>query len=98
MIYSDSPSIPMQVKNFKYLGRVYSCKLKHLDLEELNDEVNETYNDSNQEASILLVQIIDNSSKGDALYSSHHPMQFYALGRDEFDERIILSGPVVFKN
>lgn len=25
-------------------------------------------------------------------------MQFYALGKDEFEERIIIDGPVVFKD
>ena len=49
---------------------------------------------------ILLVQVIDNSNKynpAQLTYSSDYPMQFYALGKDEFEERIILKGPAQFK-
>jgi hypothetical protein len=48
---------------------------------------------------ILLVQIIDNSNKypKSLKFSSHYQLQFFAIGKDEFDDRLILSGPVCFK-
>ena len=47
-----------------------------------------------------MVQVIDNSNKynpAQLIYSSDYPMQFHALGKDEFEERIILKGPARFK-
>jgi len=43
--------------------------------------------------------MIDNSCKRSTFkFSSHQPLQFYALGYDDFDEATILSGPITFKN
>ena len=102
-IYPDSPSVPMQVRVFKYLSRVFLCPLKHICVDELSDEIQECIDKENstETKSILIAQVVDNSNKyegGTQRFSSHQPMQFYALGQDDCEERLILSGPVVFKN
>lgn len=35
---------------------------------------------------------------GKEKYSSQYPLQFYAIGKDEFEERLILSGPIKLKS
>lgn len=62
------------MKLFKYLGKVFSCSLKHVNLEELSDEVQECIESKDKD--ILLVQVIDNSNKYDVNLknSSQYPM------------------------
>lgn len=38
-IYPDSPSIPMHIKFFKYLSRVYYCNLDKIKVEDLGFEI-----------------------------------------------------------
>lgn len=38
-IYIDSPSIPMNIKFFKYLSKVFSCGVDKIDRESLSDEL-----------------------------------------------------------
>lgn len=100
-IYADSPSIPMQVKVLKFLSRVFACQLKFVEPDGISDEIRESMASDDPSKSILIVQVIDNSNKYDQSYSrftSMHPMAFYAIGYDDLDERIILSGPLEFKN
>jgi hypothetical protein len=40
-IYHDSPSIPMHIKFFKYLSKVFICSLAHIDHSKLSDELQE---------------------------------------------------------
>ena len=86
----------MKMKVFKYLGRAYHCDSSMVNMDELSDEVQESLQ-AKKKGSILIVQVIDNSNKyigGREKYSSWYPMQFYAMGQDEFEERLILSGPI----
>lgn len=95
----DIPPVPMKMKVFKYLGRAYHCDPSVVNMDELSDEVQESLQ-AKKKGSILIVQVIDNSNKyagGREKYSSWYPMQFYAMGQDEFEERLILSGPIQFK-
>lgn len=86
----------MQVKVLKYLGRVFRCPIKFLDASQLSEEVLECV-DTGSNKDILLVQVIDNSQAKKGLkYSSWNPLQFYALGQDDCDDKLILSGPVEF--
>ena len=82
---------------------MFLCPLKHICVDELSDEVQECIDSDSRDSnkSILIVKVVDNSNKyegGTQRFSSHQPMQFYALGQDDCEERLILSGPVVFKN
>lgn len=100
-IYQDTDSIPMDVKHFKYLSRVFYCNADLVEVEQLSDEIQENINmdDELEDKKIIVVQAIDGSNKyQDGKFTSNHPMQFYALGKDEFEERIIIDGPVVFKD
>lgn len=87
----------MHIKFFKYLSKVFICSLSHVDQSKLSDELQE--NIASSELPILVVQIIDNANKypSSLKFSSHQPLQFYALGKDEFEDRLILSGPISFK-
>ena len=40
-IYADSPSIPMYIKFFKYLSKVFVCSLDKIDQSNLSDELKE---------------------------------------------------------
>ena len=94
-IYADSPPVPMKIKNFKYLGRVYSVSLDKLS--DLSEEFEECLKEKN--GTVLVAQIVTSQAKTQSLrFSSHYPMQFYALGHDEFEERLTLTGPIRFKN
>jgi hypothetical protein len=76
-IYPDSPSIPMHIKFFKYLSRVYVCNLDKISTDDLSDEIQQSLLDSPAANSkILLVQMIDNSNKYGAgqKFSSEYPI------------------------
>jgi hypothetical protein len=93
----------MHIKVLKFLARVFICPLKLVDAEEISDDVLEcmTSLEDASTRSILIVQVIDNSNKYDvetSRFTSHYAMNFYALGHDELDERLLLSGPIIFKN
>lgn len=91
----------MQVKVLKFLSKVYICQLKFLEPDGISDEVRESIAYEDPSKLILIVQVIDNSNRYDqpnSKYTSMHPMSFYALGYDDMDERLILSGPLEFKN
>ena len=87
----------MNIKFFKYLSKVFICKLDKINQSNLSDELQE--NIDSADFPILLVQVIDNANKypTSMKYSSHNLLQFYAIGKDEFEDRLILSGPVSFK-
>lgn len=91
-ILPDSPSIPMGLKNFKYIGRVFLCKLSSIDLLDLSDEVQDCVNDADTDKYILLSQVIDAAQKVEQGWG----FQFYALGQE--DDSLKLSGPVKFHN
>ena len=61
----DCPSIPMDLKNFKYIGRVFLCKLGSIDLSDLSDEVLDSISSQEKDKFIYLVQVIDASAKVD---------------------------------
>ena len=88
----------MNIKFFKYLSKVFLCNLGKIDQSNLSDELQENIESS--DSPILLVQVIDNANKYPVSlkFSSHQPLQFYAIGKDEFEDRLILSGPVTFKD
>lgn len=103
-IYTDSPSVPMLIRGFKYLSKVFSCQLRHIDTDCLSEDLLENLDlsaGSSDQKHILVVHVLDNSMKYDstkAKFSSSFPMKFYALGKDDLDDQLRVSGPITFKN
>jgi hypothetical protein len=44
----------MPIKQLKYLGNCYTCKLKHIETEDLSDEVLDNINDDPEKDLILV--------------------------------------------
>ena len=95
-IYEDSPRIPMQFKVLKFLSGVFLCDARHILMESLSDEVKDCL-ELSRGSSLLIVQVIDATPHAKK-YSSYQQMTFYALGKDEYEDKLILAGPVKFKN
>lgn len=92
----------MQIKYFKFLSRVYTCDYDKIVSDDLSDEITESLDEPiNPKSKILIVQVIDSSNKypyPSQRFSSEYPIRFYALGKDDFEDRLVLGDkPITFK-
>ena len=81
---------------------MYTCDYEKIVSDDISDEITESFDEPiSSRSKILIVQVIDSSNKypyPSQRFSSEYPIQFYALGKDDFEDRLVLGDkPIKFK-